>query len=72
MSEIPPAHGEEHGTIHLPGPSWWPILAAIGVAMLLSGLVISIVMVIVGALLAVSSIGLWIRAARREFRALPE
>jgi hypothetical protein len=47
-------------------------LAAIGISLLLSGLVISIVMVIVGAVLAVGSIGLWIRAARREYHALPE
>ena len=68
MSETPAENG--HEAIHLPGPSWWPILAAIGIALLLTGLVLSIVMVAIGAILAVGSIGLWIRAARREYRAL--
>lgn len=68
MSEPPDENG--HGAIHLPGPSWWPILAAIGIALLLSGLVLSLVMVIVGAILAAGSIGLWVRDARHEYGAL--
>ena len=68
MHEAPPENG--HESIHLPGGSWWPIVAAIGIALLLTGLVVSIVTLIIGAILVVVAIGLWVRDARREYAAL--
>ena len=61
-----PAAAEEHAAVQ----SYWPILLAIGLALLLTGLVLIRVMVILGALLSLASAGLWIRDARREFRHL--
>ena len=56
--------------VHLPGPSWWPLTLAIAIALLLTGLVLSLVMVAVGALVGLASLALWVRDARREYRAL--
>jgi Rieske Fe-S protein len=55
-------------TPHLPGPSLWPIAFAIGVAVLLLGLVISWVLVLIGAILVVAFGLLWARDATGEVR----
>ena len=52
---------EEHDTQHLPGPSLWPIGFAIGVACVLVGLVVSIPVLIVGAIVALVFGFLWAR-----------
>lgn len=52
---------EEHDNHDLPGPSLWPIGFAIGVACLLVGLVVSIPVLIVGALIALVFGFLWVR-----------
>ena len=63
---------ETHHAIHLPPPSIWPAVLALGIALLLTGLILNIVVVIVGAVLVVGSIALWVRDARREFKELPD
>ncbi len=72
MSEAGPAGGQHThpGAIHVPRPSWWPITAAVGVALALVGVVLSWVMVAVGLIIAVASIVAWVRDARREFESL--
>ncbi|MGH7639639.1 MAG: aa3-type cytochrome oxidase subunit IV [Candidatus Dormibacteria bacterium] len=55
----------------VPGPSFWPFVLAIGVAMALIGVITKLEVVIIGLIIIVVSIGGWIRAARREYRALP-
>ena len=45
-------------------------ILAVGIALTLTGLVISPVMLAVGALTGVCALALWIRDARREYRAL--
>jgi menaquinol-cytochrome c reductase iron-sulfur subunit len=52
---------EERDTQHLPAPSLWPIGFAIGVACVLVGLVISVPVLIVGALIALVFGFLWVR-----------
>ena len=66
----PESHVTHEEEIHLPGPSWWPLMLAVGIALTLTGLVISPVMLAVGALTGVCALALWIRDARREYRAL--
>ena len=39
--ETPPALEDAHGEEHLPGPSFWPILLALGVAMSLVIIILS-------------------------------
>jgi hypothetical protein len=66
------SHAEVHETIHLPPPSIWPPVLALGIAFLLTGLVLNLVLLIVGVVISVSATALWVRDARREFDALPE
>lgn len=61
-----------HERVHLPPPSWWPLLMAIGVALTLTGLVINRIMMAIGVVLGVAALGLWVRDARREFHELEE
>jgi hypothetical protein len=66
------SHGDGHDAIHLPPPSIWPPVLALGIALILTGLVLNIVALIVGAIIAVTATALWVRDARKEFEALPE
>jgi hypothetical protein len=68
----PSSHDEAHDAIHLPPPSIWPPALAVGIALILTGLVLNPVMLIAGVVIAVAATALWIRDARREFEALPE
>ena len=61
-----------HDAIHLPPPSHWPATLALGIAVLLTGLITSLPIAIVGALITLLSVALWIRDARPELRELPE
>jgi hypothetical protein len=63
----PPA-GE---AIHLPGPSYLPVITAFGISLALVGVVITFVLTAVGGLLAIVAIVLWIRDAREEMSELP-
>ncbi len=64
-------HGPEQ-TPHVPSPSLWPVGFAIGVAVLLTGLVVGWWIVLLGAILAVAFGWLWIRDLGGEARLEPE
>ncbi|MGC8472810.1 MAG: cytochrome c oxidase subunit 4 [Candidatus Dormibacteria bacterium] len=64
--EEEPGAGEEH----LPGPSFWPVLLAVGVAMSLIGVITKVVVVVIGLIILVVALGGWIRDARRDYRSL--
>jgi hypothetical protein len=68
----PESHGEGHEAIHLPPPSIWPPVLALGIAFLLTGLVLNLVLLTLGVVISVAATALWVRDARREFDALPE
>ncbi len=63
----PPA-GEE---LHIPGPSIQPALVAVGLVLLLVGLIDMWPVAVLGVLLLLSASVSWIRAARRELLELP-
>ena len=63
---------ESHEAIPLPPPSIWPVVLAVGIALLLLGLVLNLALLIVGIVVFGLSLALWIRDARREFQELPE
>ena len=63
-----PPVGEE---IHLPGPSLQPLLLTVGITTMLIGITTTIIFVIAGGILALATLILWIRDARREFQHLP-
>jgi hypothetical protein len=66
------SHAETHDAIHLPPPSIWPAVLAVGIALLLTGLVLNLILLILGVVISVAAAALWVRDARREFAALPE
>jgi Cytochrome c oxidase subunit IV len=66
------SHGDGHGAFHLPPPSIWPPVLALGIALILTGLVLNLFALIVGAVLAVTAVTMWVRDARKEFEELPE
>ena len=59
----------DHDQPHLPPPSLWPIGFAAGIACILTGLVVSWVVAVVGAVIAVIFGFLWIRDVTRPVRA---
>ncbi len=61
-----------HEAFHLPPPSIWPPVMALGVAFILTGLIVTRVLLVVGIILGVVAFALWVRGARREFEKLPE
>jgi hypothetical protein len=66
------SHPESHDAIHLPPPSIWPPTLALGIAFLLTGLVLNLVLLAVGVVISVTATAFWVRSARREFDALPD
>ena len=65
--DVPPP-GE---IIHLPGPSYLPVVTALGLTIALVGIVIAWFLVVIGALIAVIAIGKWIKETREEISELP-
>ena len=74
-SEQPPAEAlvrpAEEVDHHLPGPSFWPVLLAIGFATSMIGVITKVEVVIVGLIILLVSLGGWVREARHEYRSLP-
>jgi len=67
VEEAPPV-GEQ---IHLPNPSLLPLLNAVGAALAIIGIPISLILVIPGLVLFAVTAAIWIRSARREMDELP-
>ena len=57
--------------IHLPGPSYLPPAMAFGIMLMVTGVVISIVFVALGAIIFLITLVKWIRQTREEMRELP-
>jgi len=66
-AEAPPP-GEP---VHLPGPSYVPVIVAAGVALAVSGVVVLWVLSVAGALIALFGVIRWIRQTREEIGELP-
>jgi type IV secretory pathway TrbD component len=65
--EAPPA-GE---AIHLPGPSYLPIVTAVGVMIIVVGVVQSWIIVAFGAIVTLVAVVRWIRETRQDIGELP-
>jgi hypothetical protein len=57
--------------IHLPDPSYLPATLALGITIAIVGVVLSWVVVVIGAIVAVISLVRWIRQTRAEMSELP-
>ena len=66
-----PRPDEPTELIYLPEPSWYPALIAAGLAGVLVSIFTWWPYGVVGAIVALISIGLWIRDSRRDFARLP-
>jgi hypothetical protein len=63
---------EEAGeAIHLPGPSYQPVVLAFGMMLVVTGVVIFPPGTVIGLVIVVVTLYLWIRATRREVSELP-
>jgi hypothetical protein len=57
--------------VHLPPPSYLPVLVALGVWITLAGITLAWYIAAIGAIILVISLFRWIRIARQEMRELP-
>lgn len=57
--------------IHLPGPSYTPVVVALGITIALVGVVLSWVVTGIGALIFLAGLIPWIRDTRRDIAELP-
>jgi Cytochrome c oxidase subunit IV len=63
---------EEAGeTIHLPGPSYQPVVLAFGLTLAITGVVLFPILAIIGVVISVVALIGWIRDTRREISELP-
>jgi Rieske Fe-S protein len=69
--ERPGEGPDEHREPHLPTPTIWPVGFAVGVALVLLGLIVGWLVVVAGAILTLIFAFLWIRVATREYRGVP-
>jgi hypothetical protein len=66
------AEAEEAGeAIHLPGPSYQPVVVAFGVTLAVTGVVLFPPGAIIGVIIALIAIWRWIRDTRSEISELP-
>lgn len=71
MAEEPENLPEATEQIHLPEPSYLPVVVAFGVTLAIVGVVLSVVLVIIGLLVVLTSLVRWIRQTRSEMSELP-
>jgi Cytochrome c oxidase subunit IV len=57
--------------VHLPGPSYLPVLTAVGITLALVGVVISWVVTVIGGVIALFAVVRWIRETREDISELP-
>lgn len=57
--------------IHLPDPSYMPVLLAFGVTIVVTGVVLTWVMVVIGLIISLVALIRWIRQTREEMAELP-
>ncbi len=62
---------EASEAVHLPGPSYLPVIVAAATTILVVGIVISWFLVVLGAAIDIYAITRWIRDTRRDISELP-
>ena len=66
------AQAEEAGeAIHLPGPSYHPVVLAFGLTLAITGVVIFPAATVIGVVISLVTLYLWIRDTRRDVSELP-
>ena len=57
--------------IHLPGPSYLPVVLALGITLSLVGILLGLVVSAIGIIIALVALFKWIGSAREEMAELP-
>ena len=57
--------------VHLPGPSYLPVIVAAGVTMIVAGVVLSWLISALGALITLIAVIRWVRETREDMGELP-
>jgi hypothetical protein len=57
--------------VHLPGPSYLPVLTALGITLAVTGVVINVLIAAIGVLITVIAVVRWVREAREDISELP-
>ena len=58
-------------TVHLPGPSYLPVVTAAGLTLALTGIVINWVLVGIGVVITLIAVVRWVRETRADIGELP-
>jgi hypothetical protein len=66
--EAAPPPGEP---VHLPGPSYTPVVTAFGLTLAITGIVLSTIMIVLGVAITLIAIYRWIADTRRDISELP-
>ena len=66
-----PSADEPGELVHLPGPSYLPVATAFGLTIVVIGVVLSWIIVAIGAVIALVAIVRWIAETREEISELP-
>jgi hypothetical protein len=66
--EPAPPPGE---AIHLPGPSYLPVLTAFGLTLAVTGIVLSVILIVLGVVIAGAAVWRWIAETRQDISELP-
>jgi hypothetical protein len=68
-------HGEDAASageaVHLPGPSYLPVLTALGLTLALTGIVINWALVGIGVVITLVAVVRWVRETREDIGELP-
>ena len=66
------AQADEAGeSIHLPGPSYQPVVLAFGLTLVITGFVLFPIVAVIGGVISLVALIGWIRDTRREISELP-
>ena len=66
-----PGADEAGEAIHLPGPSYQPVVLAFGLTLAITGVVLFPIVAIIGGVITLVALIGWIRDTRREISELP-
>ena len=66
-----PEADEAGEAIHLPGPSYQPVVLAFGLTLAITGVVLFPIVAVIGGVIALVALIGWIRDTRREISELP-
>ena len=67
-SDAPPAPSED---IHLPAPTYLPIIVAAGIAVALVGILLNVILFAFGMVVWIVAVLIWLRRTREEIAELP-